>query len=551
MIDPIISLAFGVYSNKGVYALLLGSGVSRGAGIPTGWEVMEDLIRKVAALEKADCGSDPLAWYAREHGHPSYDTLLDALTNSPSERSAMLKPYFEPTDSEREEGLKAPTAGHKAIARLVRDGYTRVIITTNFDRLLETALEEAGVVPIVLSTAHAVTGALPLVHSGCTVIKLHGDYLDPHSKNTPSELEHYDERVDELLDRVLDEYGLIVCGWSAEYDTALRTALERRKSRRFPLYWTLKGELGDHAQRLTYHMSAQMIPIESADEFFTDLSDKVQSLEETSLPHPLSTKAAVASIKRYLVDVRHKIQLEDLVSAETERVYAVLADTAAFPMSYSLNSESLVRLTDQYRDLAGTLTQLVSAGCRWGEPQQSHVWSRCVERIANGPDSLWRYVRLYPALLLLYAGGIVAVYNARYHNLFAILRRASFRDHREEHCLCEAVNVHSVFDNCLANTFPGLGTNLTPASDHLYLVLRPILMEHVPSEAEYDKAFDRFEMLWALECTHISISAGQNSLVGRFPLGRYAWNEVTTQEERVLSPPTRYGRLWAICSWPV
>src|SRR5437879_2506745 len=55
MIDPLVSLAFSVHSSKGAYALLLGSGVSRAAGIPTGWEVVLDLIRKVAKLEGEDC----------------------------------------------------------------------------------------------------------------------------------------------------------------------------------------------------------------------------------------------------------------------------------------------------------------------------------------------------------------------------------------------------------------------------------------------------------------------------------------------------------------
>jgi hypothetical protein len=65
MIDPILSLAFSMHSNKGVYALLLGSGVSRSAGIPTGWEIVLDLVRKIASLKGADCGPDPAAWYAR------------------------------------------------------------------------------------------------------------------------------------------------------------------------------------------------------------------------------------------------------------------------------------------------------------------------------------------------------------------------------------------------------------------------------------------------------------------------------------------------------
>ena len=64
MIDPLLALAFGMQSNKGVYALLLGSGVSRSAGIPTGWEIVLDLIRKLAHLEGVDCGVDPAAWYA-------------------------------------------------------------------------------------------------------------------------------------------------------------------------------------------------------------------------------------------------------------------------------------------------------------------------------------------------------------------------------------------------------------------------------------------------------------------------------------------------------
>ncbi|QDX90924.1 hypothetical protein EEL30_00100 (plasmid) [Brevibacillus laterosporus] len=52
MIDSIISLSFSMYSNPGVYGVLLGSGVSRSAGIPTGWQIVLDLCRKLANFEK-------------------------------------------------------------------------------------------------------------------------------------------------------------------------------------------------------------------------------------------------------------------------------------------------------------------------------------------------------------------------------------------------------------------------------------------------------------------------------------------------------------------
>jgi hypothetical protein len=31
-------------------------------------------------------------------------------------------------------------------------------------------------------------------------------------------LAEYDENLNQILDRIFDEYGLIICGWSADYD---------------------------------------------------------------------------------------------------------------------------------------------------------------------------------------------------------------------------------------------------------------------------------------------------------------------------------------------
>ena len=251
MIDPLISLAFSLYSNKGAYALLLGSGVSRSAAIPTGWEVVLDLVRKVAKLEDEDPEPDPAAWFVSKHGtEAEYSKLLDIVARTSTERQQLLRSYFEPTEAERSQGLKTPTAGHRAIAGLASKGYVRVIITTNFDRLLEKAMDELGVTPTVISTPDQIAGALPLVHSGITIIKLHGDYLDTRIKNTAKELARYSPKLNALLDRILDEYGLIVCGWSADWDIALREAIERCVTRRFTTYWSTRAALSSHAKRL-------------------------------------------------------------------------------------------------------------------------------------------------------------------------------------------------------------------------------------------------------------------------------------------------------------
>jgi len=158
---------------------LLGSGLSRAAEIPTGWEITLDLIRRVARAQGTEQQPDWAKWYHETTGQaPNYSTLLEELAGSPDERRAILHRYIEPTEEDREEGRKVPTAAHRAIAELVRRGYIRVIVTTNFDRLTESALREIGVEPTVVASVDALLGAEPIAHSVCYILKLHGDYKD-------------------------------------------------------------------------------------------------------------------------------------------------------------------------------------------------------------------------------------------------------------------------------------------------------------------------------------------------------------------------------------
>ena len=68
-----------MFAAPGVYAVLIGSGVSTEAGIPTGQRIIEDLIRKVATNRGVgDVGEDPVAWWETTSGErPRYDGLLE------------------------------------------------------------------------------------------------------------------------------------------------------------------------------------------------------------------------------------------------------------------------------------------------------------------------------------------------------------------------------------------------------------------------------------------------------------------------------------------
>jgi len=528
MIDPILSLAFSVHSNKGIFALLLGSGLSRSAGIPTGWEIVIDLIRKIAHIRGEDCEPDPAAWYKTAFGeNPDYAKLLDNLARSPSERSGLLKNYFEPSDEERGEGLKIPTDAHKAIAGLVKRGHIRVIVTTNFDRLLENALEEQGITPTVISSPDATEGALPLPHLQCLIIKLHGDYLDTRIKNTPSELGKYDKRIKTLLNRIFDEYGLIVSGWSAEWDIALCSAIKRCKNHRFTTYWTTRHGPGDVAKKLIRLRRAELIEVKDADSFFIELLEKVNALEDFERPHPLSAKAAVAVIKNYLVDKRHTIRLHDMLNQETEKVYNELSEKH-FPVNnVPFSPEELLNRANRYEALTEILRASIITGCYWGEKEHEDLWKKCLERVANSNDSgngliAWIKLRYYPALLLLYAGGIAAIAAKRYSTLWALLNKTKIHTRSGDRPLIFRIYTDKVMGQKVAQELPGKENLYTPLSDHLFDRLRDDFRDIVPDDAHYDQIFNRFEYLKALTFADMNEEAGAKRIWG--PIGRFGWN---------------------------
>lgn len=71
-------VALALHHAPGVYAVLLGSGVSRGAGVPTCWEVTLELIRRLAVADEGEAPESPEEWYRdRYEADPDYSDVLE------------------------------------------------------------------------------------------------------------------------------------------------------------------------------------------------------------------------------------------------------------------------------------------------------------------------------------------------------------------------------------------------------------------------------------------------------------------------------------------
>ncbi len=518
--DPLVSLASSIHAGPATFALLLGSGISVSSGVPTGWSVTLDLIRRQALLEEEEAGDDPIMWYRqRAGGEPSYSELLEALAPSLVDRRNLLERYFEPTDDEREEGLKLPTPAHRAIAELVAHGFIKVIVTTNFDRLLEVALAEAGVQPNVIASPDAAAGALPIAHSRATIIKVHGDYLSPDLKNTVDELSGYDVQIDRLLDEVFDQYGLIVCGWSGVWDAALRAAVLRAPGRRFSTFWFHRGPLDPEAQELANHRGAICVETQDADAAFTALAAKVDALSEATDQRPADTALAIAQLKKYLPDPIHRIKLHDLVMNEVEEVIRQVEDLA---MNGDVDHSAYASRMKLYEEATAGLLALLATGAMFSDRvEHDQLLARCIERLATreverGGKTVLLEMQQYPTLLALYALALGAAAADRIEPVALALGSVKVADQGREVPVGVAASWGVLNHNAVKRSIDGVDRRKTPISDHLLDVLRPAVSGIVRNDGQLEDLFDEVEYLLGL-----SYASSRGDGIG--PIGRAAW----------------------------
>lgn len=518
-LDPRIALATSVHASPGVYGLLLGSGVSTAAGIPTGWQVVSELVARVAAAGGGDddavaaARSDPEAWWL-EHGDGQplgYSSLLAALAPSSAARRQLLAGFFEPSEEDREEGRKTSRRAHHAVAELVARGAVRVILTTNFDRLTERALEERGIAPQVISRPEQIAASMPLTHARVTVIKLHGDYFDLDQRNTIDELSSYEPALDGLLDRIFDEYGLILCGWSGDWDHALVAALDRCPRRRFPLFWSSYGRPGEVASRLIASHQAAVIQGDSADEFFDGLLERLRSLDRLAAP-PLSRDMAVAQLKRYLADERRRIDVFDLVDAESRKVAANTADQGRYPVTTSAGlelTEHVDRQLDDHRRDTDTLLHLLAHGVFHDQGAHDALWTRVLTQLVNARTfrggSVTRDVealRHHPALLALWTVGISCVLAGREALLVRMLAEVRWQEpfeYRAVRPICDVLNPSFVVEAQLLRELPSAARrHHYPHTPLLRNACREVFAQIEPSDDTYALACLRVEVLASL-----------------------------------------------------
>lgn len=285
-------------------------------------------------------------------------------------------------------------------------------------------------------------------------------------------------------------------------------AIEGTRSRRYPLFWSHLGPLGEAARRLTARHTATLIPGMTADEFFPDLVRRLEALDRLA-DAPVTREMAIARLKRSLPDPVRRIDLFDLFDLVDQTTGQVL--DCATPENYPLNGEAFPESARGYRAGCDTLLHLLATGVFHDDGRHDELWLRTVQRLTRTRESVPRQyrpgletLRHYPALLATWTMGIAAVLARREHFLARLLTEPAFRSPFNSR---QPVNPARYLNPADVLSDPGIhevtradnGNKwIHPQGPLLRREGREPLRSIEPSDAAYETACDRFEFLASL-----------------------------------------------------
>ena len=526
--DDIIPVAFAVLSSPKRYALLLGSGVS-GGNLPTGRAITRDLIRRIAALSGEEIDRDPLDWYRDRYGRePTFPGLFKTLEARDGDEEAILDDYFTVVGPEGRRVAPGPTPAHRTIATMVKEGLISLIVTTNFDDLMERALLDQGVQPVVI-TELSNPEMMSVFPDRCRIVKVNGDYPSTDLKMTPEDLKDYSPKIKDYLDRIFSEYGLIVCGWSAKDDTGLVKILaggERteRRVRRYSTIWCRRKDSTPIPKEVVGELHPSEIEIATADEFFEELSSRIEVLRRYEHKEPISVSTGVQKVKRILREPKPELMLPDLIRDETDRVIEFIMDRQRYQAAGIDGKEYYLTTLRSLENTAAPLAAM-AATVAYHDDTFTDLITDMLVRLINIPhvkprvsgiqnihqktdreyiEGLHR-LRHYPALLVLYASGIAAVRTGHFDTLEAIVRRPKQYRYdgmlRETAPYHESVNLQGVAGSgadWIAGQTPERFETEGTHTDYFSQVIYTVMQGLFPNRYAFDESLDIFEYIFGL-----------------------------------------------------
>ncbi|SCY56004.1 TIR domain-containing protein [Microbacterium sp. LKL04] len=232
--------------------------------------------------------------------------------------------------------------------------------------------------------------------------------------------------------------------------------------------------------------------------------------------------------KEMLLDPTRRIELDDLVSHEVQRILKVLndADWATRPIGVNIEEQATRIVTEAQILIQITLpfSASLQVAARWGAPETLAPWAnglrsfvQSATRQKSGTVGLLN-LRHLPGVVSVMTAALASVASGRWENLKELVAESSVIDSYSPRplALLEAVDPYKPFggDELTSNAVARAAQSdaqpaevvsdliqnrtqkfYTPIAELLHTVLRPLFEGEMPDTATYDLEFDRAEVI--------------------------------------------------------
>jgi tetratricopeptide (TPR) repeat protein len=204
LIEEIQSVNKGYHTRK--FCFVLGAGASVSSGIPSGQRLVDTWDRELKTRNAKEYEEWKKAHNITESNkYNHYSTYYDErFGRIPSDGYGFLEQLME--------NIK-PSAGYVMLAYILAETKNKIVVTTNFDHLIEDAVNYYTTnMPLVIGH-EGLAHYIPKEVSRPIVVKIHRDLLlDP--ANRPTDIDALDERWKNALDSIFSGYHPVFIGYA-------------------------------------------------------------------------------------------------------------------------------------------------------------------------------------------------------------------------------------------------------------------------------------------------------------------------------------------------
>ncbi|WP_442545225.1 toll/interleukin-1 receptor domain-containing protein [Arthrobacter sp. KN11-1C] len=261
-------------------------------------------------------------------------------------------------------------------------------------------------------------------------------------------------------------------------------------------------------------------------------------------------------VKGMLRDPSRDIDLDDFVMGVASKIRSQLADDPQFSVALGGSEPDSLGVVEQivdrlaaYQNVLEPFAKILVVAGAWGEEKHAELWRRAAKLILNAHSdsgharlvALQQFVPMY----LSYVSAIASTDKSNFYSLEALLD-TPIRTHRGPEPVITLTHPHYMFNHTevwvpTAVTMKAEGQPVTPAviegfrtrqqgarftpvPTYLFKVLRPLFIELIPDDEDYDERFDRAEALLALKACVAKVEAEEAGHygIGKWD-GRYTW----------------------------